>query len=805
MTATYIYGTFGDGRGLKTVDGTFYRSNILPAVRNTDKAHKDVTGEESLSLNVARSALPKNWKTVLVTGKTLIAEIDGDKVLASGYLNKINSNLNGSVTLIVNGFKKYTLRQQTNPTYNMLQGDPNAATVFRSDSGYSGLAAQLLYNCFSVVGIPEDAPKPANVLGRVEIRGAIQNNRPVQYSSLYSALESYGAILDNITTTLSDYGVEVWYNARIEDTGLTSPDGKEPLLRMVWDVIIGEDFQTESGVNYAHINEDKVYTVSLKAENLTHKASAFGVTYSVENTHNRIIGHSRLGDKDTGTGADITTHYKAGTGLPRFDYSFSSQIELTEQELRRRLKEGLNYTSEFSEAFYTVEEDWNTEWLDRLGSTLIFDVDDDGDKWELKVRCISLDWSASNGKVSVGVMVLLPRYTSLPKNRKEDENAQPLEPARAANEPNPYPPNKRPETPELAPGWNAMGLGEMGQLGIGVLSDYDKWAQVQKGEIPASEELVQIFPAMGGGFAHGITADGKVYGWGDNSKSQLGLDGVIGLSQVPVPYRCELFRNPIKQIVSVNISYRKSSTSQPTVGAVTFGLSTDGRTVEAFGRGIEGNEVVTSWRNLPAPLKQIAIVEIVSETSNTAARWVLLGIEEGTGKVWMKTGGENEEALPVIYGSSQLVAIGMCSGYSAVADTSRGLAMSQRFSLFDSGMIYGSISAPFDYQGQKRVSIYDAGYANDVQKVVGGEFLAGGVLYFIGKDTGTRNVHAISRGGMKIADWAQDIYLQDDGTLWKATAWDEATGEVIGFTKYTTSSKVSKVASNGSSFYVLKR
>jgi hypothetical protein len=823
MAETWLYGIFGDGQGSVATDGTCSPDNILVAGKNTDKITIDVTGEANASLNISREDLPANWKTeILVTGRTMLALVDGDKVLFAGYLDKINSNMNGSLTLIVKGIRAYMNRQQTNDTYGTVQTNPNVATVFNG-VGYSGLAENVVRKCFSNNGVPVGV-RPANILGDffIEEQPLIpgQPAQPtVTYESKHSALESFGNILTNITNKLSDWGIELWFVPRWESVSNKT--------RIVWDVRIGNDAYGPS----AHINEASQFTLGLDATTTLAKASAFGVTYSVEKTNTRYVGQSKAGQDNDG--ADITSKYVTNVRLPRFDGSFNPGLEVSQSQLDALLVNQLASANEFSEAFYTVEEDFSHVWLDRLGSRIEFVAGAGADfsEFNLLVRCVSVSFSASSGKVELGVMVLLRRYKSLPRNRKEDDSSKPITENPAKNSPLASTTPPREKTSELLGTWNAIGMNKTGQLGIGSITDTEEFAQIQQGERPESTDFVSIFPSAGSrlnpssviigqnydytryGWTHGITSDGSVYGWGDNSFGQLGIDSSISAEFLSVPYRCDLFLSPVKQIVGF---YNENAGSLGDISAMSVGLSSDGMSVQVVGTDTNGS-FLNNWTPSSALKKIQTRAEIIGESDGDFTyQCLLLGITETGSALCVSNGQDSEANLLDLNGNPITNATDIGDGW-VLTSTGIHYALNLSTKTFERFFAVTGVTkvASADYVDgthnnkiQRIIYIKDGSlFYVDTKEVTGGEshfnsgpFMHSGAIKFKDIVGGANNNYLNNYNGEIFSIAA----LQEDGTLWINTPSIYLGTKVTsyGWTKYATSSKVSKIEAglNGSLF-----
>lgn len=587
----WVYGTFGDGRGFKTIDGTFDRNNVLPAVRNTDTATESVTGDDSASLNVARIALPKNWKSVLVTGQTLIAEMDGDKVLTAGYLDKINLNLNGSVTLIVNGMKSYLARLLVAPFYGEVQQNSDAVVSF-SGLGYTGLLEDLLRRTFSMDAPHEDAPRPANVLGNIYANTTATNR--VTYDSKVASFETVEDIIAKVNTALSLNGVEVRFIPRVE---------KGEKLRIVWDVYIGDD----NDESKAHINESLEVVLDLNQEVQGHNTlSTLSLTYSVEEIGNRVVSQSTFGNPMSGTGADITTVTKPGTNLPRFDLTYNPEAELKREEMETRLTKILNADTDETTATFSVLGDEAKKWKDYLGATIVIrkqTEEDTAEAFEVRVRCTSLSFSSSHNRIDVTVGPLRPRFP-----RKTNRTWEKPIPAPKNIMPRYSPdfvtaPEREAVISEIDSGyasplatmqywtktsWWGSGINTEGQLGVATNSETAIHTSVQRGSIPDEKDIVKLFGTQSK--THGITDDGKVYGWGMLSEA-LGVDG--RLKSYNEPRSAEFFgEEPIKKII-----YPDEQT--------TLALSQAGQLLEI---SINPSAPLLSyeWKNSPSPIVDVA-------------------------------------------------------------------------------------------------------------------------------------------------------------------------------------------------------
>lgn len=584
------YGIFGDGRGFATIDGTFSWEDVLPAVKFTDSATESVLGDASGYLNISKSNLPKNWKDILVTGRTMITQMDGLKVLYAGYLDKINSNLNGSVTLITVGIKEYLARQLANPFYGT-QTDPDAVVTF-SGVGYTGLLADVIRKGFSVEAPHEDAPRPANVLGN--IIATTTATEIVTYESKLSSFETIDDIINTICASLSLNGVEVRYVPRVEE-------GEKP--RIVWDVYIGDD----NSEKLAHINESTEIAISLDDAVYGRSSLAdLSVTYSVEETGNRIISQSRFGNTIEGTDADITTKTRMDMNIPRFDITYNPEAMLTRDEMDARLSKLLNYESDATTATFGVIGS-SEEWKKYLGATLIISKeasDDTAEDFSLKVRCTSVSWSASTKRIDIMVEPMRPRF----RRKKDKSHQKPIAPPKGqmpSYKPDVVtPPLREVPVSEIDSGatqrvptyqvykkteWWGAGANNVGQLGVGTTSETAIHTAVEHGSIPEDINLVKIFGTSSK--THGITSDGKVYGWGQLSES-LGVDSLS--KTLDEPRLAEWFGpKPIKKII-----YLDEET--------TLALVEDGSEIIEISVKADAPLLSYEWKNPPAPIVDIA-------------------------------------------------------------------------------------------------------------------------------------------------------------------------------------------------------
>jgi hypothetical protein len=634
MTATWLWGLFGDGHGT-TRDGSISMDNVLTVGHGTDKVTIDVRGEASASLNISRDDLPANWKTeALVTGRTMIALVDGDKVLFAGYLNKINSNMNGSKTLVVNGLKAYMARQQTNNTYGITETDPDAATVFKG-LGFTGLLADVVRKCFSIDGVP-DGVRPANVLGDfvADTTDIIEQT----YESKHSGFETHGTVMDTITDSLSKYGVEVWFVPRWENT--------ETLDRIVWDVVIGDD----ATLGTAHINENiPVVLDASQVENGFSSLADLSITYSVEQIASRYLAQSRFGDTDAGVEADITSKTNTTLGIPRFDTAYNPEAMLSLDDMDERLTRLLDVGTEGIEVNLNILEDWTTEWLTRLGCTVELkkSIDDVfGEEFSLFVRCTGITFSASTSRVEVAVEPLLPRFLRM-KDKKRDkpikvDGKEPVKDTTVfssmkkreiplSNIPSNYAINiPQPNQASEKSSWWGAGANLYGELGVGTDTETANHKQLQRADVPSNTDFVDIFQTNG--ITHGITENGLVYGWGgwvpdifrmDTGPRvlppQAGIDGLVKDSMSP--RRAYWFGNQsIKKI-----AYPDSET--------VIALLADGSEIIQVSIGEYSLLHNYMWDNPPAPIVDIAAMkDVVYAVLNDGTLWA-----KGNG-VWLGAG-----------------------------------------------------------------------------------------------------------------------------------------------------------------------
>lgn len=527
MPQTWIYGTFGDGQGSSSVDGAISISNELPWVKNTDKVTVNIQAEDTASLSIAKDSF-RNWKSILKVGKSFIAMVNTDssvawndpkKVLFAGVLTKLNPKLKDVVQLKADGLAFYLSRQAINDYYANVITNPNSAKTL-TGSTTQNLIGNLIRAAMDV-SAPPAGVRPANVMGTYSDSGTTGG---ISSATKLTEFKFFGDVLQDIRDNQSDYGCEFRFPPRFAGGAMN---------RIVFDVNIGQD----TSYSAAHLNEGNSYTVTLSSPDALSKTASLEATYNVDGIASRFIGQSKYGDLTAGTGADITSRSNTSSGLPRWDQFFNPGIELTTTQMTSQLASRLQYATDFADAAYSVEEDFDTSWINRLGATLNF-VGQSGTIMEgftMTLRCVSLDFSASNGSVSVGVMVPQPRYPRLPHQKKEDETKKPILPNYNSNVPlassssgNPV----RPPTSELPAGWSATGNNTAGQLAQNSQTNLVNFNSAIKGEIPSGVNIVDV--SFGAAHTVFLGSDGKVYASGN--RSYFNLDGSIVGSYITIPY-----------------------------------------------------------------------------------------------------------------------------------------------------------------------------------------------------------------------------------------------------------------------------
>lgn len=523
-TLQYIYGVFGDGAGSPSVDGSTSLSNVIPFAKG-DKVTLDVHGADSSIVTFVASELP-DWRTKLAIGRSFIALVDTDasvpwnsptKVKFAGFVTKLSPSLGGVVTIKADGILAYLKAQAVTDLYDGTATNPNTKTTFTAGT-WQGVLNAIVTKAFSISGIPVGG-RPAQVLRSVS-GSASGTGKTVE--ALASSFSTFGSLIEEVRDQLSELGNEVIFKPYFATAGMT---------RIVWDAIIGSD----AGYSSAHYQEGTTATVTIEGESSLDKFSEFSTTYDIASVSTRIIGQSKFGDADAGTGADITARTTLSAGLPRLDSFYNPGIELTTAEMNAQLTSRLSFSTDFAEASYTIEEDFDKSWALKLGNTIVFTTADSSlDPYRVTVRLVSVDFSASTGKVKLGLMKPQPRYPVLPKQRKTEKDKQPIASWQTPNFPAPpggsvAPP--RPPVTTLPAGWSGSGMNSQGQLGIGsTQSPVTGFTQMSLGEIPEGSTISKIV----GGYSSSIILleNGDLYATGNTG--EVSVDGgIVGSMTVP--------------------------------------------------------------------------------------------------------------------------------------------------------------------------------------------------------------------------------------------------------------------------------
>lgn len=399
MAIKWIYGNFATG--------AINENNELPVAGNNDKSTKDVNAGDNSTISMAKRALGDNWTSIISEGLTLAAEVDTEAawnspnaVRTGGWVNKVDGRINDLITAQIVGYREYLAARICSPLGTGGTTKPKDAVKFEAGT-WQGLMAQIILDSFKPVQGAAEQP-PTN-LGTVF---ADTSGTGIQRATKLADAEYYSAILDDIRDNLSTNGNEYRFVLRWAD------DTKQ---KMVWDVYIGND--TDGKLGWAGTNTNIV----LNAEQFAHLD--FKLSLSSEKIANRVIAQSKAGDETTNTGSDYTV-VSESNGKPLFDTFWNPGQELTAQMLldgaTARVKD---LKSSKGTASYEVKGEY-ADWAQKLGSQISFiggtDVDTSG--YDIVVRCTGINWSASDKKLTVDIMLPQSRYPRLPSSKSKSDN-----------------------------------------------------------------------------------------------------------------------------------------------------------------------------------------------------------------------------------------------------------------------------------------------------------------------------------------------------------------------------------------------
>lgn len=406
-TQSWFWGVLGTGNGDSGIDGTIdLANNELPWIKFADSVSLDINAGDTAMIKIAKKDMP-NWSNTLKVGRNTLALVNKssfinwnhpDKIKFYGVITKLNPKHNEYLTIKADSIMTILGKTALNDLFDQVSTNPNTVITI-SGSTIQTLMANIMRYGMNVATAPA-GQRPANIMGTYD---GGSTGDTWTHEVLLTDFTYVADVLTEWRDRLSPYGNEFRFPPRFETDAMN---------RIVCDMRIGDD--SEVG---AHLNESETVTINIETVDDYNKVVEMSTVYDLDGVATRWIGHSKAGEGDTGS--DLTTVTNTTTGLPRLDAFFNPGVELSSEEMAAQLSAHLDTSESFSEATYSVEEDFDTKWANHLGKTINF-IGTPGTEYadfNSTVRCVSIGFSGSNGSVKVGLVTKQPRYPILPKDR----------------------------------------------------------------------------------------------------------------------------------------------------------------------------------------------------------------------------------------------------------------------------------------------------------------------------------------------------------------------------------------------------
>jgi alpha-tubulin suppressor-like RCC1 family protein len=141
------------------------------------------------------------------------------------------------------------------------------------------------------------------------------------------------------------------------------------------------------------------------------------------------------------------------------------------------------------------------------------------------------------------------------------------------------------------------GSNPWGQLGVGTVTDSSTWVQVKS---PDGFGYLTGVSQIEAGYKHGcgLTTDGNVFCWGDNTYKQLGDGSAVSYSTLPVQVCNEDCSGFLSNIVEISSSGYHTCAIKSTGDLYCWGYGANGR----LGNGLTANQSKPVWVNFSNPV-----------------------------------------------------------------------------------------------------------------------------------------------------------------------------------------------------------
>lgn len=543
MTLKALWGNF--------LTGEISEANVLKLNATGNSFVKDINAQDRLTLSISKKGLGvADWNSILSEASTLIALVDDSKawdepgaVLGGGMLNKISGRVGDSLILQVMGLREYLAALICNPKLSGTYSNPNSGAVFSGTTWRGVMAAIMTY----ITTIPR-TPK---MFGPIDQAGDAGTG--VQRPVLFSDGVFFADLLDSIRDRESPSGIEYLFPLR-----WTSPQKN----KMEFITKLGTDENPQ-------INFDADPVVIPLATVSEFKSIDFSLTISTEQMANRVLAQSKMGDFETGSGADLTS-FSVDNGKPLLDswYNLGQELE-TVDELGIYAVAQLDdlKTAKGSAEYSLIGEP--AEWINHMGKKLIFqgEAGTEAEGYNITVRMTGLTFSPDSKVIKLQLMLPSPRYPRLPSDTSKKKSA--TNPSFAPISGGATLPNAKPgkyvpvsgvvkDEPEAPPASaidsndytkNRITTGQYHTLAISQDGKLYSWGRNFSGAlgVPEDENYVAESPRQvgtdadwaavfaNGQTSHAIKNDGTLWSWGANiyGRTGLGLDSSIPMVMSP--------------------------------------------------------------------------------------------------------------------------------------------------------------------------------------------------------------------------------------------------------------------------------